>query len=249
MEIESSCNSTRIGGLDSNVVVECTIPLVDSTPIPVIANPLGSMSHVASIILDPVQESSQLLQSCELSALAVVMDDGDKGVKEGVQSLLMDSLSPYSIDFESSCNSTKVGKQGSNIVAIECARLLVESTPTPPISDRYGSVSHIATLPVDLVEDSFQVFQMQIPTASILVVESNKRKGKHTKSKLNEDFGGIAKIPKARKKYKPRVAKVKKIDKCSARQLQNEPNENAKDHGVSKHARTKQVCRDITKQG
>jgi len=80
-------------------------------------------------------------------------------------------------------------------------------------------------------------------------VESKKRKGKRAKTKLNEDFGGITKIPKVRKKYKPRVAKAKQIDKCKASRLQNETNENAKDHGVFKRTRTKGVHRDIIKRG
>lgn len=153
---------------------------------------------------------------------------GDNSVQDpGGPLLLMDALSPYSVDFESSSNSTGIGERGpNNVAAVECARSLVDSIPTPAIVDPFGIISHVA---VDPVQESSQLFQMHVPSAPALDMESTKRKGRRPKSNLIKDSSGIAVTRKIRKKYKPRVAKVKQTEKYRASRLQSKTGVNTMD--------------------
>lgn len=175
---------------------------------------------------------------------------GDNSVKESGDGLfVMETLSPYSVDFESSCNLTEVGKRGLSVAGVECARSLVDSIPTPATADPLGSISHVASIIIDLVQENSQLFQTHVPSAPVLVAESISRKEKRAKSKLDKNSGRIAKTLKVRKKYQPKVAKVKKTSKCCARRLKNKCDGNTRNHGVSKHARTEVICHQIIRGG
>lgn len=162
-------------------------------------------------------------------------------------------LSSHSVEFESSCNSSGIGELSLNVGGVEVPGSLVNSVPTPAMTNPFDSISHVASVISDVIMDavreSSQLFQTQVRSTTVFDTDSNGRKEERVTFKLNKNVGGTAIAPKIRKKYKPRVAKDKPLYKRYGSGLQNKTDGHTLDHGASKHGRTEAVHHQIIRSG
>ena len=155
-------------------------------------------------------------------------------------------LSPYSVEFESSCNSTGIGELGLNVTGVELPRSLVNSIPTPAMPD---SLDNISLVFVNAVREGSQLFQTQVPSTTVFDMDSERRKEERVTFKLNKNVGCTAIVPKVRKKYKPRVAKDKPTHNNYGSRLGKRTAGNTMDHGAFEHERTEVVRRQLNGGG
>jgi hypothetical protein len=162
-------------------------------------------------------------------------------------------LSPYSVEFESSCNSTGIGELALNVAGVELPRSQVNLIPTSAVADSFDNISQVAPIISDAivsaVRDSSQLFQTPFPGSAVFDMDSIRRKEERVRFKFNKNAGGTAIAPRVGKKYKPRVAKDKPAHNSHGSQLQNKTVGNTMDHNVSKHGRTEVVRHQIIRGG
>jgi hypothetical protein len=106
--------------------------------------------------------------------------EGNSGEDAGGGLTLMTDfiLSPYSVEFESSCNSTGIGELALNVAGVEFARSLVNSIPTSAVADSFDNISHVAPVISEVLFEtvlSSSKRRCLVPQSLIWILTEGKR--------------------------------------------------------------------------